>query len=571
MSRLFPAAIVVSAALFGCMPSGISTPVPGPASLATGRSAAIAAMRGDFLSAVSRDTRIDLYLRLAGRHDDQLDAVASSIADARAPLSAHPLTPEAFGRSFGADPAQYARAIALLRERGFVIDDLPANRTDIAVHAPAATVEAFFQTPLDLRSERGRTFFTNRFDPIVPPQLHLFAVSGLDDYGVHHPLGRRAPDVLIGGYFSWGPQDVAAAYDLAPLYKANLDGSGVTIANATCGAAAASDLAIFQQQFSLPAARLVSTSEPKDKALSASCGSGRNSYDNGESTLDADWSLAIARKATLHQVVAHGPSNHDFDLAYSYIINHLGKTIHVVTTSWGTCERDIQHTQSFRIDEKLLAQAVVEGQYWFAAAGDNGTDDCEDGGRAASVDYPGSSPYVTDVGGTDVQATIRNGNVTAWKNETVWQRSDSNGATGGGRSIIFSKPSYQKGVTPEDRVRDVPDVALIADDVNDGLWIVQNGFLRGGWGGTSEAAPQWAGLFAIIEQRLGKKAFVEPHRRLYQLAASHDYHNLFHDIVKGNNGVTDGYGTFPGFNAGPGFDLCTGWGSFIGLALVNAY
>lgn len=571
MSRLFPAAVVVSAALFGCMPSGISTPVPGSATLPAGRSAASAAMHGDFLGALPRDARIDLYLRLVGRHDDQLDAVASSIADTRAPLSAQPLTPEAFGRYYGADPALYARAIALLRERGFVIDDLPANRTDIAVHAPATTVETFFQTPLDLRSERGRMFFTNRFDPIVPPPLHLDAVSGLDDYGVHHPLWRQAPDASIGGYFSWGPQDVAAAYDLNPLYRANLDGRGVTIANATCGAAAPSDLAIFQNEFALPAARLVSTSEPKDKALSASCGSGKYSYGNGESTLDADWSLAIARKATLHQVVARGPSNYNFDLAYSYIVNHLGKTVHVVTTSWGTCERDIQHTASFRIDEKLLAQAVTEGQYWFAASGDNGTDDCEDGGHADSVDYPGSSPYVTDVGGTDVQATISNGNVTAWEGETVWQRSNSNGASGGGRSIAFSKPSYQKGVTPEDRARDVPDVALIADDVNDGLWIVQNGILLGGWGGTSEAAPQWAGLFAIIEQRLGRKAFVEPHRRLYQLAKSHEYHNLFHDIVKGNNGMTDGYGTFPGFNAGPGFDLCTGWGSFIGAALVNAY
>jgi subtilase family serine protease len=556
--KLAAAGVIAGVVLFGCAPFGTGT-LPSP-SLSTGRPLVPAASRGRFLGRMPLTARIDVYVALAGRHDDELYALHGRV-----------FTPDAFGRYFGADPAQYASAVELLRRHGFVIDDLPANRTDIIAHASAATVEAFFQTPLDLRTENGRLFYTNRYDPVFPVALHAVAVSGLDDYGVHHPLLRRSPRAIVNGTFSWGPQDVAAAYDLDPLYAAKLDGKGVVIANATCGAAVGSDLALFRKTFSLPAASLVSTSLPSGHALTTECGSGRYSYGNGESSLDADWTLAIARGATLHQVVAHGPGNHDFDLVYSYIVNHLGSTVHVVTTSWGTCERDIRGSASLRIDERLFAQAAAEGQHWFAASGDNGTDDCEDGGHAVSVDYPGSSPHVTDVGGTDVQAEIVDGNVTKWLGETVWQFSNSNGASGGGRSILFAKPSYQKGVTPNDGVRDVPDVALIADDVNDGLWMAQGGELQSGWGGTSEAAPQWAGLFAIIEQRSKDKTIAEPHERLYKLAASAAYHRLFHDIVKGNNGVTDADGTFPGFSAGPGFDLCTGWGSFIGVELVRAY
>jgi subtilase family serine protease len=558
--RLVIAGLIAGAALFGCAPPGTATPTLLSPSLSTGRPLALPATHGSFLGRMPASTRIDVYVQVAGRHDDELYALRGRV-----------FTADAFGRYFGANPADYAQAIGLLRRHGFVIDDLPANRTDIIAHATAASVEALFQTPLDLRSDRGRVYYANRYDPVFPSELHAVAVSGLDDHGLLHPMLRRSPGAIIDGTFSWGPRDVAAAYDLNPLYSSKRDGKGVIIANATCGAAVAGDLVIFRTAFGLSPASLVSTAEPKGHALTTGCGSGKYGYGNGESSLDVDWALAVARGATFHQVVATGPTNHDFDLVYSYIVNHLGSAVHVVTTSWGSCEREMRGTPSLRIDERLFAQAAAEGQHWFAASGDNGTDDCQDGGHAVSVDFPGSSPYVTDVGGTNVQGRIVNGNVTGWLGETVWQESNSNGASGGGRSILFAKPSYQKGVTPDDGVRDVPDVALIADDVNDGLWMADGSELQPGWGGTSEAAPQWAGLFAILEQRFGNKLIADPHDRLYQLAASDKYHRYFHDITRGNNGVDDVYGTFPGFNAGPGFDLCSGWGSYIGAALVNAY
>ncbi|MBV8155868.1 MAG: S8/S53 family peptidase, partial [Candidatus Eremiobacteraeota bacterium] len=493
-----------------------------------GRSLALPALRGATVGHVSPSARIDVYVRLPGRRDAELDGFVDAVTAPESPWFGRYLTPEQFGSYFGADPFRYAAAVRALQQHGFVIDELPPNRTDIVAHASAENVEAFFATPLDLRVDRGREYYTNRYLPVVPPALAGAVVSGLDDYVQFHPMLRRDPNTVIGGRFSWGPDDVAAAYELTPLYKEGLDGKGVTIANATCGAAVPSDLALFQKTFALPAAPLVSTAEPTGSHLTTACG--RTSYGNGESSLDSDWATAIAREATFHQVVAAGPSNHDFDTVYSYIVNTLGHSVHVVTTSWGTCERDMKGTASLTIDEKLLAQAKAEGQHWFSASGDAGTDDCQDGGTAVSVDFPGSSPYVMSVGGTNVKGRIVRGNVTEWLDETVWQASNSDGATGGGASILYAKPRYQRGVTPNDGVRDVPDVALIADNVNDGLWAAQGGQVAGGWGGTSESSPQWAGLLAIVEQRYHNARIADPHARLYQLASSKAYHLLFHDI-----------------------------------------
>jgi subtilase family serine protease len=281
--------------------------------------------------------------------------------------------------------------------------------------------------------------------------------------------------------------------------------------------------------------------------------------------------------------VAHTPATTEFDDVYKYIVDTLGKTTHVVTTSWGSCEQDNEKSE-LALDNGYFKQAVAEGQWWFAASGDHGTDDCQDGSTTTlSVDYPASSPYVVGVGGTDVHASIdANGDITKYGSETVWQFGNcgetdglsSNGAGGGGVSTVYAKPSYQAALTPKDGARDVPDVSLLADDANDGLYIF-NRTLETGNGGTSEAAPQWAGLFAIIEQKKANyKNVMDPHVRLYQLAASATHATYFHDVVGGNNGVpacAQDFTVFAGYTATAGYDRASGIGSYIGANLVNVY
>ena len=251
------------------VPAGAAVLRPMTARLpvAAARPMTLAATRGAFAGEVSPGESISILVRLQGQHENEL---APFLASLQNPGNANPqyLTPDEFGRYFGADPLSYGRAIAALRAAGFVIDDTFENRTDITAHAPAMRVAAFFGTPIDRRFERGRLFFTARYEPQIPAALGNATISGLDDYVEFHPIGLRRPSGNVQG--SWTPDDIAAGYNIAPLYAQGLDGSGVTIANSTAGAANASDVKIFQQHFGLPVVPMLS--KGVGGALSPSCG-----------------------------------------------------------------------------------------------------------------------------------------------------------------------------------------------------------------------------------------------------------------------------------------------------------
>jgi kumamolisin len=518
------------------------------------RPASAAAWPGSVAGAVAAQTRIDVVIALRGAHDAEIPALLRAQNDPASPLYRHWLTPAQFGAYFGAEPAQYAYVVSGLRERGFSLDRLEPNRRHIIAHANAAVVERTFATPLDLRAEGAKRFYANRAEPRIPADLSgIDAVSGLDDFGEHHSHLRN--EYEIGKRFSWAPADLAVGYDLDPVYAQGLDGSGETIANATAFAAAQTDLTGFESAFGLPAAALTTVN------IDGSGGKGSDS----ESTLDVDMGTSVARGAAFVQVAGADARNRTFDDIYSYIVNQLGGTVHSVTTSWGTCEPDFAKSPSFTIDEMLFAQASTEGQTWFSASGDDGVDDCPNGER--TVDYPGSSPYVVSVGGTNVTASIRDGKVTGWTSESTWQASNSNGASGGGKSVVFSKPDFQTQLTPADGARDVPDVSALADDVNDGVWIYLHGKLSDGWGGTSDAAPMWAGLYAIVLQKYGGVPPYVTLDRLYALGAGSQYATAFHDITTGNNR----YDHVKGYAATAGYDRATGLGSFDGAGFVGAY
>jgi kumamolisin len=208
-------------------------------------------------------------------------------------------------------------------------------------------------------------------------------------------------------------------------------------------------------------------------------------------------------------------------------------------------------------DNNIFKQGAVQGQSWFAASGDSGSDDCGNGGTSREVDFPASSPFITGVGGTTLATTFDStGTATGYGSETAWS------GGGGGKSMIFGKPSYQDGVTPADGGRDVPDVSLEAGPTPGNL-LVFNGRTYRAWG-TSLAAPQWAGLAAIINQKMGGSGLGNANPRLYSLGMAA---NGFHDVTTGNNSN----GTTTGFMAGLGYDQVTGWGSYNAYQLGISY
>jgi kumamolisin len=513
--------------------------VPGPA-----------ADVGRYAGPMPGNASVALYIALPGRHQAEIASLIDAQNTPGSPLYHRYLTPAEYGSYFGAEPAALARALASLRAHGFAIDRLAANRRDVEVHAPASVVSAFFNAPLDIRSDGTRTFYAARYEPALPPDFAGAAIGGLESYHRFHPHHRFNPAAQIGGQRGWAPPDIQSTYSLTPIY-ASATGAGITVIDATVGFARASDFTTFTGEFG-SSATLISTA----------VGSKKPPLDNnGETTIDVEWISGVAPGATIDQVSPANASNKDFDSMYSYIVNDMS-TVHIVTTSWGDCEQDVGN--DLNLDESLFQQAYTEGQWWLAAAGDDGADDCADGKK--SVDFPGSSPYVVSVGGTEVTPqSTSGGNYTGWKKEVTW---DKGGASGGGASIEFSKPNFQTALTPKDGARDVPDVALMADDydVNGGYLIYYRGDWQSGWGGTSFASPMWAGFFSLIAQAQGG-TIPSPLVTLYQLGGTTSYGSLFHDITKGCNT----YRNVQGYCAAKGYDQTTGLGSFIGSSLEAAY
>ncbi len=192
----------------------------------------------------------------------------------------------------------------------------------------------------------------------------------------------------------------------------------------------------------------------------------------------------------------------------------------------------------------------------FQASGNNGA-------YRGTPDSPSDDPNVTVVGGTVLTTRGARG---AWETETVWPGS------GGGSSTNFLIPSWQEGLASSANqgsttYRNIPDVAAIASS---SIWVVAFGGEQGPIGGTSAAAPLWAGFAALANQQasaLGAPpiGFINP--TLYSIGRSASYASAFHDVVTGNNTNAS---SPTNFFATPGYDLCTGWGTPNGSNLINA-
>src|SRR5581483_6765925 len=174
----------------------------------------------------------------------------------------------------------------------------------------------------------------------------------------------------------------------------------------------------------------------------------------------------------------------------------------VISISWGAAESEWT-AQAMDAFNAAFHDAALLGVTVCTASGDDGSSDGESDGHD-HVDFPASSPWVLGCGGTTLVA--KNGKISS---ETVWNGGRNGGATGGGVSSHFSKPSYQANInvpapkgTANSNGRGVPDVAGVADP-NTGYSILVDGEL-GVIGGTSAVAPLWAGLVALLNQQLGK-------------------------------------------------------------------
>jgi subtilase family serine protease len=467
--------------------------------------------------------------------------------------------------------------------------------------------------------------FANVTDVQLPSAFAgvVAAVTGLHDFRfkprVHASVVRPEFTSSQTGNHFLAPADIYTIYNVNSL-ATSATGTGETIAVVGQVDIFTADVLAFRSAAGLSATNLPTTihafgTDPGNALSCSSCTNGPNQGDLDESSIDVEWSGAMAPSATIDFVndvnVLPGPTGTD---AMTYTIdNNLAP---IVTTSYGNCEAAWGSTELVALN-LLFKQANSQGQTILAAAGDNGAADCDsaaypDTGEAIegdAVDFPGSSPYVTSMGGTqfsgDAEAT---GSGSTWAAtqywagtsgsdvtssalgyipETVWNDVTggyaSFGGGGGGPSTFFTKPAWQVG-TPSDASRDVPDIALTASDAHDpflycvnvaaanGAQSCTSGFrISGGGltvaGGTSFDSQIFGGMLALVEQKLGSRlGNINP--TLYALGNSSNKTAVFNDITTGSNAMpciagtpNCGNGGSTGFNAAAGYDLASGWGS----------
>lgn len=309
-----------------------------------------------------------------------------------------------------------------------------------------------------------------------------------------------------------------------------------------------------------------------------------SSDDETEADLDVEWSGAVARNAAIKLVVSKSTNTTDgIDLSAEYIVDR--NLAPVMSASFAMCEAELGSSGN-AFFKSLWEQAAAEGITVLVSSGDTGAAGCDSptafrATRGLAVNGLCSTEYSVCVGGTQFSdvanpslywsssnASGTQESAVSYIPEIVWNESGPSlglWASGGGASTIYFKPAWQNGTgVPADGRRDVPDVALAAAG-HDGYLIFQNGGLYA-VGGTSAAAPSFAGIIALVVQgtatRQGNADSV-----FYPLASKQRSGGaaVFHDITVGNNSVPGQ----KGFSATAGYDEATGLGSVDASVLVN--
>ena len=387
------------------------------------------------------------------------------------------------------------------------------------------------------------------------------------------------------GIACYTPLQYRVAYDLNPLYSQGVTGAGrtIVIVDSFGSPTIASDIKTFDAQFGLPNPNLkieqFGTIPPFDPTNSTMVGWAE------ETTLDVEYAHSIAPDANIvlaETPVAEVEGTSGFpqmmDAERTLINQGVGD---VISQSFGATENTFPGFSQGNFSSLLnlryaFKDALAHHVTVLAASGDDGATDAElDGSTLYPFrvnSWPSSDPLVTSVGGSQLYLDNAGNRLQP---DSVWN--DGIGAGGGGESAVFSRPLFQAGVRGVvGSHRGTPDISMSAA-VNGGCWVYMSfagietpGVSDPGWyifGGTSEATPIFSGIVALADQVAGHRlGLVNPALYALGAASAHGVNTGLVDITAGNNsfnGVT-------GFNAGPGYDLASGWGTINAARFVPA-
>ncbi len=497
------------------------------------------------VGAASGQQKLDLSVGLQMRNKQELDVLLANLNNPRSPLYHHYLTPQQFAAEFGPTAAQQKQVVDYLHSQGFAVTRVSSNGLLIDASADVAQVEAAFAVKINNYQIGSRTFYANASAPTVPSSVSSLIVSigGMDNSVKMRPLynlkstnamnAKRATHskrALASGY---GPTELLGAYDGAALQQAGIKGNNQTVAVFELDGYQQSDIAQYLQTYNLGNPSITNVLVD---GFNGSAGAGAI-----EVELDIEVVAAMAPGAS--QIVYQGPnSTQGVNDTYNKIVTD--NKAQITTISWGECETQSGAAELQTLDG-IFKQGVAQGISMFAAAGDSGAYDCNDSNLA--VDSPASDPNIIGVGGTNLQLNGSGyGSESVWSNPTDTQRSPKGSGGGGGISSTFAQPSWQIGPGVKNQYsngnREVPDVSANADPAT-GYAVYCTVSAAGCTGnitvgGTSAAAPLWAGSMAMINNYLQSQnkplvGYVNP--KLYALANSQQQYPPFHDVTSGTN------------------------------------
>ena len=497
-----------------------------------------------------------LSLVLRSRAPGELTRLLTLISTPGSPLYHHYLASTEIAQRFGVSSGDRVRIESTLRAAGLPLPSYSEDGLLAGLDVTVGQAQAFFGVRLNhFRAENGRVYYAPDRPPQIPVALGgaVVGVLGLDQrvtLAGHAEFATQSGSV--SGVTGLSPSEIDRAYDFGPLDQSGLDGYNQTIALAEVGTFNPSDIAMYDQQYNIvaPAVRVVPI------------GPGA-STESPEPTLDIEMVHALAPHA--HIVVYESP---DDLLSVAEMVSQIvsDDQAPVLSISLGTCEAGLDPSIATAFLTSLgdsFSLASVEGISILVGSGDSGAYDCQD--SQLSVNAVAAGPYVTSVGGTTLFLHADG----SYNYEAGWEGPLEEVGGGGGLSTLYERPAWQLGPgvenTYSDGMRQVPDVSADADPLT-GYAVFYSGNGCGTpaacWrivGGTSAATPLWASLIVLIDQLAEQHGqhplgFLNP--ALYQmesgLGSGVTAPLPFHDVSIGGNLYYD---------ANPGWDYSTGWGS----------
>jgi len=497
------------------------------------------------------DQIIKLDIVLPIRDQAGLDRLLSEISDPASASHNQFLTVREFTEKFGPTEEEYDAVVDYAKARGFAVTGGSRDSMEVQVQGTVATIEAAFHVTMQSyqRPDGEGTFFSADREPTVDLTFNLWHVSGLDNYSIPHPLyvskteyakahGIDPATVVSHATTGSGPDASFLGSDMRAAYYGGtaLTGAGQNLGLLEYYGTDLADLDTYYTnagQTNAVPITILSTDGTSTSCVDSKAG---GHCDDTEQTIDMTQALGMA--PGLASLVMYVGST-DTAIIGAMVSNDPLPT--TIGCSWGWTPADSTTLNPY------FKRMATQGQNFFAASGDNST------WSKSNEAWPADNAHVVSVGGTDLTTASAAG---AWASETAWV--DSGGGISPDKIPI---PKWQelagvinssnKGSTT---LRNGPDVSANAN-FTFYTCADQKACLANEYGGTSFAAPMWAGFIALVNEKRvseGKAlmGFLNP--TIYARNVTAKYSTGFHDITGGKSGS---------YSAVVGYDLVTGWGS----------